>query len=1135
MKSFTHLRTLAGTLLTAALLVAPTYRAAADFYDDLLAKPDWRSVGPAIMGGRVNDVAVVESNPSTLYFAHASGGLFKSVNAGTTWVPVFEMNETSSIGDVDLCQAKPDVVYIGTGEANNRQSSTWGDGVYKSVDGGKVWQNVGLKDTRHIARVVVHPTNPDVVWVAAMGKLWGANKERGLYKTTDGGKSWTQTLFINETTGATDVAIDPSNPDILYCAMYQRQRAPYGYNGGGTGSGLYKSVDGGSSWKKLSVGLPTGEVGRIGISIYRKNPKVVFTIWETKNGSVYGANNGSIFRTEDSGESWAKISDTNPRPMYYSQIHVDPNDEKNLWVLGAAMYNSSDGGKTFSTQRVDRIHGDYHALWIDPKDSNHVFAGSDGGIHWTYDAGKTWDYVNTVALSQFYEVAFDYRKPYYVYGGLQDNGSWGGPSMTPYSVGVTNDDWYRIGGGDGFYVQASPKDWRVLYSESQNGAAARLNQATGERKSITPRPQPGDEEYRFDWNTPLHISPHNPDKIYMAGNRLFISTDKGDNWRRTDDLTTKPDRTKLPIMGSLITNKTLSAQDGTDSYGQIVTMCESPVTPGVLYVGTDDGNLQMSKDDGKSWINLTGKVPGVPKGTWVSRVAASAHAAGRVYVTFDGHRGDDFTPYLFVSEDYGQTWAKITTGVPELHVARAFKEHPRNPNLLFLGTERGLYVSFNRGANWKRMKDNLPTVPINDIQIHPRENDLIVATHGRGIYILDDIGYLEDAEKSQSYDAYLCTPKPAIDYKISLRKGSTGHKLFEGENPPRGAVLWFYIKEVPKDDKPVTLTILEKDGKTIVRDVELRRLVKGLNSATWDFRWNSPTADLPSEDGTRPSSQGRPGGGGGFRGFGSNSPKAMPGSYLVKLKMGDTETVKPITIEDDSRSNLTLTERKTYFVTQKQAAMTYRNMEQARRALFALRSQLNKLQEGEGIKKADKALAAEVKALTVEVETLSAQVTPRQQPRPRPTRESGGAGETVTPPTPTAATPVRPAPAVTQAISTRLNRVMNSMESIMEVPTKTTQDELKAVTAEVNRLVGQVNALSQRRIPELNRKLKSAKLEEVKPTSRIALTLPRQTEPRIALEQGKSGTEGQGEKTRVLSEEEQEEQEARERKGEEPK
>ncbi len=1099
MQSSRFLRVLAGTALAACLLSAPTYRAAADVYDDLLAKPDWRSVGPAIMGGRINDVAVIESSPSTLYFAHASGGLYKSVNAGTTWTPIFENHETSSIGDVDLCQAKPDVVYIGTGEANNRQSSTWGNGVYKSVDAGKTWEHLGLKETRHIARVIVHPTNPDVVWVAAMGKLWGANKDRGIYKTIDGGKTWTQTLFVNETTGATDIALDPSNPDILYSAMYQRQRAPHGYNGGGASSGLYKSIDGGATWQKLTEGLPTGEIGRIGIGIYRKNSKTLFTIWETKNGSISGANNGSIFRSDDGGATWAKVSDINPRPMYYSQIHVDPNDDKNVWVLGASMYNSTDGGKTFTTQRVNRIHGDYHALWIDPKDSNHVFTGSDGGIHWTYDGGRTWDFVNTLALAQFYEVGFDYRKPYFVYGGLQDNGSWAGPSAVPYSVGATNDDWYRIGGGDGFYVQASPKDWRTLYIESQNGFAARLNQATGERKSITPRPASGEEPYRFDWNTPLHLSPHNPDKIYMAGNRVFISTDKGESWRKTDDLTTKPDRTKIPIMGSLVTTKTLSAWDGVDSFGQIVTLSESPASAGVLYIGTDDGNLQMSRDDGKSWTNLTGKVPGVPKGTWVSRVAASAHSPGRVYVTFDGHRGDDFTPYVFVSEDYGQTWAKITGGVPEFHVARGFKEHHRNPNLLFLGTERGLYVSFNRGTTWKPMKDNLPTVPINDVQIHPRENDLILGTHGRGIYVLDDIGYLEDAEKAQSYDAYLCTPKPAIDYRISLRKGSTGHKLFEATNPPRGAMLWFYLKEAPKDDKPVTLTILERDGKTVVRDVETRRLVKGLNSATWDFRWNSPTADLPSEGGTTPTPQQQRQG---LRGFGVGGAKALPGTYLVKLKMGDTETIKPLTIEDDSRMTLTTSERKSYFNTQKQAATTYRNMEQARRALLSLRAQLTKLQDSDGMKGADKTLTADVKALAAEVETLSSMVTPRTPVR-RPTTESdataGTAPATAPPP---AETPAQATTTPTiQPLSPRVSRVVNSLESIMEVPSKATTDELKAVTAEVNRVVGQVNSLSQRRIPELNRRLKSAKLEEVKPASRIALTAPRQTEPRVVLQQ----------------------------------
>ena len=617
----------------------------------------FRCLGPAIMGGRIDDFAVVESNPSIIYAATASGGLWKTINNGTTWEPVFDKEAHSSIGDVTVAPSDPDIVWVGTGEANNRQSSSWGDGVYKSVDGGKTWESVGLKDTHHIGRIVIHPTDPNIVYVAAGGHLWGANQERGVFKTTDGGKTWANTKFINEDTGFTDLAMDLSEPSTLYAAAYQRRRTPAGFNGGGPGSGLYKTTDAGATWTKLTAGLPTGDAGRIGLDVWRKDSKVVYVTYEH-------ATEGGTYRSDDKGATWTKMSNTNPRPMYYSQIRIDPTNDQRIYILGASWYVSDNGGKTFSNNRFMPIHGDFHALWINPANPNHLIAGSDGGIHFSYDKSKTWDYVNTIPLAQFYEIGFDMRKPYWVYGGLQDNGSWGAPSATLTALGVTNDEWIKVGGGDGFYAQVDPNDPTTVYVESQNASIQRLNTATSEAKSIRPPAPEGanPERYRYDWNAPIHLSPHNSRKIMLGGNRLFISNDRGDTWGTiTPDLTKNIDRSKLPIMGATIQPNVLSGHDGQENYSHIVTLAESPVKEGVIWVGTDDGNVQLSRNNGKTWQNVTEKLTDVPANTYVTRVVASAAQESRAYVTFDGHRNDDFKPYVFVTEDFGGTWQAISS------------------------------------------------------------------------------------------------------------------------------------------------------------------------------------------------------------------------------------------------------------------------------------------------------------------------------------------------------------------------------------------------------------------------------------------------------------------------------------------
>jgi photosystem II stability/assembly factor-like uncharacterized protein len=915
------------------------------------AKPDYaailqhlrfRELGPAIMGGRIDDFAVVESDPRIVYVCTASGGILKSTNAGTTWEDVFDDQDVSTCGDIAIAPSDPSILYVGTGESNNRQSSSWGNGVYKSLDAGKTWTNVGLKDTHHIGRVVVHPTNPNIVYVAAAGHLWGPNKERGVYKTTDGGKNWQQILFINEDTGVNELAMDPESPDTLYAGAYQRRRTVFGFNGSGPGSAIYKTTDGGANWKKLTKGLPYesgGETGRIGIDIYRRNPNIVYVLVEHKSGG--------IFRSTDKGETWTKMSDTNPRPMYYSQPRIDPNNDLRIWLLGAPLYFSEDGGKTFVTTRGGRIHSDHHGLWINPANSEHMIIGNDGGIYWTYDGGRSWDFVNTRPLGQFYEIGVDMAKPYNICGGLQDNNSWCGPSATPYTRGVSNDEWVTVGGGDGFYAQIDPTDPNIVYAESQDGNLLRRNMASRESKSIRPVEKEGESRYRFQWNSPIVISAFDPKTLYYGGNFLFKSADRGDNWTKLGpDLTTGEDRNKKAIMGRVPDAETRSRHDGVQNWPCITTIAESALNKNVLWAGTDDGNLQVTRDGGATWKNVAEKAPGVPKGTYVARVITSRAAEGTAYVAFDGHRMDDYGVYLFVTTDFGETWkalgANLPAGSGTIHVVR---EHPRNHDLLFVGAEFGAYASFDRGASFTRLKLNLPTVPVDDILIHPRENDLIFGTHGRSIWLLDDITPLEQMnEKVAASDFQLFDLRPAIAWRLSNHKGSTGAKFFSAPNPPNGAVIQYYLKNEIKDEpRPggqpgqpqtitgpggqqippeiaaqfglasqqqqrtttkVSITILDADGK------EVRRMNgtgnAGINRVTWDLRYTAPIP--PAAPGTGGGGFG--GGGGGFGGGVGAGSRVDPGTYTLKVKVGDfPEQTKSIVVEEDPRITISAADR----------------------------------------------------------------------------------------------------------------------------------------------------------------------------------------------------------------------------------
>jgi len=1011
-----------GRGLLAQQAPAPPLPPPINLSDDPSLRPFvWRSIGPANMGGRVDDIAVVDSNPSIIYVGFATGGIWKSTNNGTTWTPIFDQYPVSSIGDIAIAPSNPDIIYVGTGEANNRQSSSFGGGAYKSTDAGKTFEYVGLKDTQSIARIVVHPRDPNIAYVAALGHLFGPNPERGLFKTTDGGKTWTNTNFIDNDTGFTDVAMDASNPNILFAASYQRRRTPWGFNGGGAGSGLWKTTDGGKKWTRLSGnGLPDNPmIGRIGLDISRSKPNTIYASFEVgpsggtgagvnddgtlippggRGGNAEGGGRGAgrgnepppppnpkvsgVWRSDDGGKTWRCVSNTGDRWMYYSQVRIDPSNPEIAYQGGAPFFKTVDGGKHWA--QVQGIpHSDHHAIWIDPHNGNHILLGNDGGLDVTYDQAETWEYVNTVPVGQFYAISADMRKPYIVCGGLQDNGSWCGPSATRTQNGILNSDWYRVGGGDGFYTANDPSDWTILYSESQDGATSRYNLRTGRSNSVRPSgPQPAgrgnqpvpeganpeqiqplqaqfgggrgnpngnvvpapppDTNFRFYWNTPFVLSPHNPATIYLGGDRLFRSYNRGDTWLASPDLTKNIGRNDRPIMGVDGKAPMASKHDGAASYSNIVTIGESYVVPGLLWVGTNDGNLQVSRDGGATWRGVQDRVPGVPKETHVSRVEASHFDAGTAYVTFDGHRTDDHKAYVFKTTDFGDTWTSIAGDLPAANV-NVIREDPKNRNLLYLGNEYGFYISLDGGKAWKRFMNGLPTVRIDDILIHPRDNDLILGTHGRSIWIIDDITALQQMTPAvQTADATLFDIRPATAYATDVQKAVLveGGKVFRGQNPARGSAISYWLKSAPAGD--VKISVADVTGREI-RTIEGTKNA-GLNRVQWDLTptppagrgrgAGAPAAAAPAAGGapaaTAPAGaapaagtqapgapaapaaaggaapagataagQGRQGGGGGGRG-GFVQPVA-PGTYLVKVMVGDKVVAqKTVVVEADT-------------------------------------------------------------------------------------------------------------------------------------------------------------------------------------------------------------------------------------------
>ena len=895
----------------------------------------FRTIGPANMSGRFVDLAVVERDPYTFYAASATGGIFRTTDNGVTFAPVFEKEAVHSVGAIAVNQSNPDILWVGTGERANRQSSSWGDGVYKSTDAGKTWTHVGLRDSHHIGRIVLHPSNPDVAFVAAMGHLWGPNDERGLYRTTDGGRTWTPVLRVNYDTGVVDVAMDPSDPQIMYAAAYQRRRTAFGFDGGGPGSGLHKSTDGGTTWRKLSGnGLPAGEYGRIGISIYRKDPRVVYVSIE--QGGKYNASTayiirkGGVYRSDDKGERWTFKSDWNPRPMYASQILVDPNDDQRIYMVNTFSY-SDDGGVTFRPARQS-LHGDDRLVWVDWRDSRHIIKLDDGGIGISYDRGQKWLYIPSLPVSQLYRVAVDNAVPYNIYGGFQDNGCWMGPSATYQTTGILNEDWKRLCGGDGFFVAPDPDDPRRVYSASQFLGLARGDLQTWQSSSVRPgdptgaiggrrnfdiyaqklpAPELGNAMHPANWDAPFLLSPHDTKTIYAGGKHLFRSRDQGTTWEDLGDMTTGVDRRSLPIMERLPTDDTLSLDDGVPYWPTISALAESPRVKGLVYVGADDGRLRVSRDEGKTWANVDARVPGLPKGAWFSGLEPSRHADGTVYMVVDNHRSDDFTNYVYRSTDFGQTWTSIVGDLPAKRVARTIREDARNPALLYLGTEFGLFVSIDAGAHWVSLGANLPTLAINDLLVHPREQDLVLATHGRGVWILDGVSALQELTPAVAASAAaLFTPKPAAMIRYSSLKAHMGDMVFRGENPAAGGAIDYWIGGSPTE---VVLTIHDAAGAEVRRVATTKQ--RGVNRATWNLRH----ADLAAGGAaTAATTDDEAPGGGRMQG-----PWVAPGDYTVRLRVDGQTHEKTMTVREDPRIDIPLDDRREWRAAQTAAGELY--------------------------------------------------------------------------------------------------------------------------------------------------------------------------------------------------------------------
>ena len=864
---------------------------------DQLDQLTFRNIGPSVAGGRIHDIEVLPNDPATVFIASASGGIWKSTNKGTTWKPVFDDQAVSTFGDMAISLSNPDVIYAGSGEQQNRQSTSWGNGIYKSVNQGETWRSIGLEKTYHIARVIIHPENPNIVFVAALGNLWNSSKERGVYQTTNGGKNWKKVLYIDDMTGVVDMAMDKNNPNILYAATYQRMRKAWGFNGGGPGSGIYKTTDGGKTWNELTGGLPPGDKGRIGLAASKTRSNIIYA-------TIEHADSSGFYRSGNGGRTWKRVNKLNPRPMYYSHIFVDPNNDDIVYMLATEFYRTKDAGKTFyqmptrPTYDVG-VHSDHHTLWINPNNSNHFFLAGDAGLHESWDGGVAYNRLNNIPIGQFYGIGADMEVPYNIYGGMQDNHSWMGPSATRHWLGILADDWKQVGFGDGMYQQPDPES-SMLYNASQNGNIIRVDRKTGNMQGLKPFPSDSKEKYRFDWVTPLAISKHSSKKVFLGGNRLFISDNGGDSWERTEDLSTSTNRDSLTIMGVLGADIKLSKNDGTSSYGEIISISESPLWHRVIWVGTDDGNIQVSRDGGEKWEEVSGNITGIPAGSYVSRVLSSIRDRGSAYVTFDRHREGDWKPYVYRTEDYGKTWVPLTRGLPSGSV-NVIAEHPDNPDVLFLGTEHAVYLSVNAGSDWTKFKSNLPTTLYDDLLIHPREKDLVLGTHGRSFWVLDDTSPLAEWSTVYNKPVHVFSVRAATLFHYWKDTSYRAQEEWAGENPPYGAIISYLVNS---DVDSVTITVKRRKNQ-IIRTYR-QPVVKGsIQRLAWDLKYPPPSSqqnESKTEGLQKPKPEDilpKP-----AHPLDPQGPSVSPGLYSVTIAAGNETSTQPIRVNPDPKLNL---------------------------------------------------------------------------------------------------------------------------------------------------------------------------------------------------------------------------------------
>ncbi|MCA1814883.1 MAG: glycosyl hydrolase [Acidobacteria bacterium] len=887
---------------------------------------EWRSIGPANMGGRIADIQGVAGNPNIVYVGTASGGIFKTTNGGITWRPIFDHENTISVGAMALEPGNPDVAWVGTGESAVRNSISFGDGVYKSTDGGKTWQNVGLRDTERVSKILVSPRDPNTVYVGALGHAFGPNEERGVFMTTDGGRTWRKTLYIDNQHGVADMDIDPQNPNIIYAAMWLFERKPWTHKSGDDKGGVFRSTDGGRTWTKMTNGLPK-VMGRIGLAVAQSNPNVVYAITEAKEGKLY--------RSNDKGETWTRVSDQASivsRGFYYTHVRVDPTNENHVYAVASTLFASIDGGRTWRAI-TGRTHVDNHAFWIDAKDPRRIWIGEDGGIAFSRDGGDTWEAVYNLAIGQFYEVFADNRAPfYYVMGGLQDNGSWTGPSATREPSGILNDDWRMVSFGDGFWMFNHPDDPDLYLSESQGGNVVRTDMKNREQQEVIPSERAGEGgpagelPYRFNWNAPLLPSPHDKNTVYLGGNVLFKSTDFGRTWNPiSPDLTTN-DKTKQGEAGGPVAFENTGAEYNTT----IISIAESPLDANTIWVGTDDGNLQVTTDGGKSWRNLTKNVPDLKPFAEVTHVEPSATDPNLVYATFDRHMLDDFRPYVYQSTDGGKTWRNISGDLPDHAYVHVVREDPKNPNLIYAGTELGIFASYTGGHDWIPLRlKNLPTVAVRDIKIHPRDNDLIIATHGRSLMVFDDATPIQQmTPQLRTEDVHLFPVRPALRYSRMMTRYGIGDKQFTGQNPPYGALITYYLKSKPDEKATVKLQVFDSRGR-LVTDIARPAKEQGLNRVVWDLRFGGPKVRRPPND-EEPNFFGAPRG-----------PAVVPGTYTVKLTVGAKTVQQNVEVRLDPTVNSSTAD----LLKLQEMSLSLRDMQSATnnalRALDSVKAQLD--------------------------------------------------------------------------------------------------------------------------------------------------------------------------------------------------